>query len=222
MEKSVLRCILIDKTRFKDNSLIIRVLCSDGQFLSGIFFVKKGSPALNYLQRYEANALLGDKVRFDDLNLLEKSAVNPEVLDQYFLLADLVRQIGEDANGTDLFYFLERKIDYFFSDYSPSFHVEFLIELISLFGYIPEPGDASSYFDLRSGLFTVGVPSHSDYCLASIINPAFHFSLGNTSFLRIRNAKERSELFFILVRFLEIRKGVSISLKSIDVLRDIR
>jgi hypothetical protein len=222
LERSVVRCILIDKTRFKDNSLIIKVLSSDGEFLSGIYFVKKGSPALNYLQNYEANVLMGEKIRFDELVLLERSLVNTESLDQYFLLADLVRQIGEDTAGTDLYHFLERKMRYFFGDYSPSFHVEFLIELISLFGYIPEPDETSAYFDMRSGLFSQNIPSHSDYCVSSIINPAFHFSLGNTSVLRIRNAKERAELFFLLLRFLEIRKGKSIALKSIAVLRDIR
>lgn len=223
MKTAILKGILIDKSRFKDKTLIINVLVDSGELVSGLYQLKQGSFTPDFLYSYEfvVQDTNGRKM-FRDARLISEQSVSPECIDQYYLCADLIRQTIKDAPGKEFYVFLEHQAGYFSGNYRSDFHLSFITKIISLFGYLPDDSASGIWFDLRSGFFSNEAPTHSDYCHASLLLPAINFYRDNTSFLRLRDAASRAKLFMILVRYLELQKDVSIQLKSISVLRDLR
>jgi hypothetical protein len=87
---------------------------------------------------------------------------------------------------------------------------------------MPEGPYVGSIFDFRDGFFRDDVPLHPDHCPSGHLRDLFDFVSGNTSILRVTNSKERFDTLQNMLRFLELQKGIKISLKSIEVLRDLR
>lgn len=219
---------MIDKTRYKDKSLIIKVLTSEGHLVSGIYYERKGLISLQQLCFYEfvATSSPGRDIQvLSDFHLIQDGQLNvlPEFADQYFVLAELCKLLmSEEDPGNELYSFLNVELKYFSGDFNPDFHLVFLAKLITIYGYTPLSPYEGIYFDLREGLFCSTVPLHVDHCEAEIIRKVFDFVNGNSDYLSFVNARERYFVFIHLLRFLELQKGIKLSLKSIEILRELR
>lgn len=229
MSKSLISGIIIDKTRFSDKSLIIKILASDGSLFSGIYFESKSKLSLQYLNFYQVvfSSFEGkDLHKIHELNLDDSSQFyefTPDLTDQYFVLSELCKQLfREEDPGQDIFSFLNVELRYFSSEFRPDFHILFLAKLITLYGYMPERPYEGRYFDYRSAFFQDNVPVHPDYVESRLIIPLFDFVNGNVDSLLLVNARDRYNLFTQLLRFTELQKGIRLSLKSIEILRDLR
>lgn len=227
--KQILRGILIDKTRFKDKSLIIKVLCTNGNLLSGLFYQGKSDIPLQLLNNYtfSYDSKPGrDLVNFREINSSESfyfNEIEPQKLDQYFVLAELMKNLfREEDSGQDLHAFLNVELRYFSTEFNPDFHIIFLTKLIAVYGLLPEGKFEGIYFDFREGCCVNTAPPHPDYCASSLIVPVIRFVNGNTHIIDSSNAIKRYETFVALIRFLELQKGIKLPLKSIEVLRDLR
>lgn len=229
MSKSSIEGIVIDKTRFKENSLIIKVLTSSGELISGIYFERAFKNSLQHLNFYLFNSSVTpgkELFRFSDFHFSDGAIgydFSPRFSDQYFVVAELCRSLfREEDPGRDIFAFLAVELKYFLGDFNPDFLPLFLVKLITIYGYMPEGPYKGDFFDLREGVFSDDLPLHPDHCRADLIRSLFDFVSGNSSILRISNSKERYDSFQSLLRFLELQKGMKISLKSIEILRDLR
>jgi len=226
---SCFEAILIDKRRFKDNSLIVKFLAQNGDLLSGIYFDGKSKLNLQYLNYYQVTSDLipgKDWIKFREVTGVTGKTfgqLHPQLYDQYFILSELCRVLlKEEDSGRELFSFLEVEVKYFFGEFNPDFHILFLAKLISIYGYLPQGPFVGIYFDLRDCLFSSDLPIHPDYCSGNLIASVFNFVNGNSSGLVFVNAKERYQVFLQLLRFLELQKGIKLSLKSIEILRELR
>jgi hypothetical protein len=220
--------IIIDKTKYKDKSLIIKVLTNNGELLSGIFYDGGSKLPIQFLNFYQISAIKNGKelFLFKDLQLSANRTYyefSPSVSDQYYVVAELSRILFRDDDpGTDIFSFLDVELRYFIGEFNPDFHLLFLAKLIVIYGYMPQAPYEGEIFDFREGYFRNDPPAHPDYCDANLIASVFNFVNGITLNLMLVNAKDRYVVFTQLLRFLELQKGIKISLKSIEILREIR
>lgn len=228
MLKDCIDGLIVDKTKFKDKSLIIKVLTSDGKLVSGLFYEGGSKLPIQFLNFYQITATKSSKdlLIFKDIQLSTTRSYyefTPAVTDQYYVVSELSRILFRDEDpGKDVFSFLEVELRYFIGEFNPDFHLLFLAKLIVIYGYMPQAPYRGEIFDFREGYFRNDPPGHPDYCDAYLIASVFDFSNGNTLKLSLVNAKDRYVVFTQLLRFLELQKGIKISLKSIEILREIR
>jgi hypothetical protein len=227
--KKLILGVAIEKTKLKDNSLIIKVLSNEGDLLSGITYHSKVNSHIQHLNFYQMNVVSTpgkDLMKFYEIQLAPGFIgydLVPPISDQYFVIAELCKVLfREEDPGRDIFSFLNVELRYFSGVFNPDFHIIFLAKLIAIYGYMPEGPYKGFYFDFREGSFCENVPSHPDYCDAGLINHVFDFINGNSDILRISNSKSRHLAFTSLLRFLELQKGIKLSLKSIEIIRDLR
>lgn len=229
MLKDCIEGILIDKTRFKDKSLIIKVLTNNGELVSGLFYDGSSKLSLQFLNFYQftyTKTTGKDLFLFKEIQPIQGRLFydfSPQVSDQYYVVAELSRILfREEEPGKDIFSFLDVELRYFYGEFNPDFHILFIGKLIAIYGYMPVRPFNGILFDFREGLFLDNLPAHPDYCDADLIRCVFDFVNGNSHELLFANAKDRYIVFTQLLRFLELQKGIKISLKSIDILREIR
>lgn len=229
MLKDCIEGIVIDKTKFKDKSLIIKVLTNNGELISGLFYEGSSKLSVQYLNFYQIVATKStgkDLLLFKELNLERSGSFyefSPAVIDQYYVIAELTRVLfREEDPGKDIFSFLDVELKYFSGEFNPDFHIVFLAKLIVIYGYMPQAPYDGELFDFREGYFRNDPPGHPDYCDASLVSFVFNFVNGNSKELSLLNSKDRYIVFTQLLRFLELQKGIKISLKSIEILREIR
>lgn len=229
MLKDCIEGILIDKTKFKDKSLIIKVLTNNGELVSGLVYEGNSKLALQFLNFYQLTATKTtgkDLYLFKEIQPMQGSLFynfSPVVSDQYYVVAELSRILfREEEPGRDIFSFLAVELRYFYGEFNPDYHILFIGKLIAIYGYMPERPYEGKLFDFREGVFLDSLPSHPDYCDAILIRCVFDFINGNSQELLFANAKDRYIVFTQLLRFLELQKGIKISLKSIEILREIR
>jgi recombinational DNA repair protein (RecF pathway) len=224
------RGILINKTQLNDKSLIIRVLAENNQFISGIYRpIRKQKIGLAFLEVYQVKAFCKPGKDLYTIASLELDAeaftdqIQLEVYPHYFLLAEITRSLFKSQLEEEgLFAFYLNKMSYFKGDLSVEFHIQFLFELIELFGCLPDFSASGKYFDLREARLADHVPSHADYVDSK---NCIHASklIGKLNCPPcLKNAQDRFEVLQILIRFLELQRGLSIPLKSIQVLKEIR
>ena len=228
MFKDCIDGLIVDKTKFKDKSLIIKFLTNNGELLSGLFYDGGSKLPIQFLNFYQITATKSGKdlLLFKDVQLSSNRTYyefSPSVSDQYYVVAELSRILfREEDPGKDIFSFLDVELRYFTGEFNPDFHLLFLAKLIVIYGYMPQAPYEGEIFDFREGYFRNDPPGHPDYCDAYLIAGVFDFTNGNTSKLSLVNAKDRYVVFTQLLRFLELQKGIKISLKSIEILREIR
>ena len=228
MLKDCIDGLILDKIKLRDNSLIIKVLTINGELISGLFYERGIKLPIQFLNFYQITVTKSSKdlFFFKEIQLSANSIYyefSPAVIDQYYVVSELSRILFRDENpGRDIFSFLELELRYFISEFNPDFHLCFIAKLILIYGYMPEAPYVGEIFDFRDGYFRNDAPGHPDYCDAKLIAIVFDFVNGNTSKLSIANAKDRYVVFTQLIRFLELQKGMKISLKSIEILREIR
>jgi hypothetical protein len=220
--------LIVDKTKFKDKSLIVKVLTNNGELVSGLFYEGGSKLPIQFLNFYQISATKSakDLLLFKDVQLSSNRTYyefSPAVSDQYYVVAELSRILfREEDPGKDIFSFLDVELRYFTGEFNPDFHLLFLAKLIVIYGYMPQAPYEGEIFDFREGYFRNDPPGHPDYCDAHLIASVFDFVNGNTSKLLLVNAKDRYVVFTQLLRFLELQKEIKISLKSIEILREIR
>ena len=228
MLKDCLDGLIVDKTKFKDKSLIIKVLTNNGELISGLFYEGSSKLPIQFLNFYQITATKSGKdlLLFKDVQLSSNRTYyefSPSVSDQYYVVAELSRILfREEDPGKDIFSFLDVELRYFTGEFNPDFHLLFLSKLIVIYGYMPQAPYEGEIFDFREGYFRNDPPGHPDYCDAHLIASVFDFVNGNTPNLILVNARDRYIVFTQLLRFLELQKGIKISLKSIEILREIR
>ncbi len=229
MSKKQILGVAIEKTRLRDKSLIIKILSDDGQLISGTAYQNKVNSHIQHLNFYQLNASATpgkDLMKFNEIQLASGFIgyeLLPPISDQYYVIAELCKSLfREEDPGRDIFSFLNVELRYFSGIFNPDFHILFLAKLIAIYGYMPEGPYKGVYFDFRDGFFCDDAPSHPDYCDAGLINHVFDFINGNSEILCISNSKSRHLAFSSLLRFLELQKGIKLSLKSIEILRDLR
>lgn len=228
MLKDCIDGLIVDKTKFKDKSLIVKVLTNNGELVSGLFYEGGSKLPIQFLNFYQISATKSakDLLLFKDVQLSSNRTYyefSPAVSDQYYVVAELSRILfREEDPGKDIFSFLDVELRYFTGEFNPDFHLLFLAKLIVIYGYMPQAPYEGEIFDFREGYFRNDPPGHPDYCDAHLIASVFDFVNGNTSKLLLVNAKDRYVVFTQLLRFLELQKEIKISLKSIEILREIR
>lgn len=221
---------IIDKTRINDNKLIIKLLDKNDQQFSLIFRKgKKLKSTPNYLDAVDYVFLEGSK---SHLPIVSELFIRPSFrdrhggeskLDYYYFIADVLRYIGNRVEiESGLYLFLEKYHELLLRDLSPNLLVEFLIDLLNVFGVCPVYEKNAKYLDFREGSFCLNMPSHPDFCEANLFHVSSYFTNEKLSVPVKWNAIMRFEFISLLIRYFEFQKGISLPLKSLEVLRDLR
>ena len=104
MLKDCLDGLIVDKTKFKDKSLIIKVLTNNGELISGLFYEGSSKLPIQFLNFYQITATKSGKdlLLFKDVQLSSNRTYyefSPSVSDQYYVVAELSRILfREEAN----------------------------------------------------------------------------------------------------------------------------
>lgn len=105
------------------------------------------------------------------------------------------------------------------------FHVVFLSSLLSFVGIQPDVGSYTdgSYFDMRTGSFTQGMPFHKDFIKGA--EARFAVTLTKLNFSNMRALKlsksERRQVINYLLHYYEIHFPGTSSLKSLEILTEL-
>ncbi len=221
---------VIDKTRIGDNKLIIKVLDNSDQHFSAI--LRKGktiksSPeyldSIDFVVTANPKASLGFFSELTILPSFRTVSKSEKKLDFYYFIADLIRSIGNRVEIESGLYQLIVKYHHELkADLRPDFLVSFLIDLLNVFGVLPTMVEGANFLDFREGSFVMQLPKHPDFCEAQLILASPYFSNENSDQNIQWNAKLRFELLYNLIRYFEFQKGISVPIKSIDILRELR
>lgn len=221
---------VIDKTRINDNKLIIKLLDKNDRLFSVIFRKGKQSKSIpSFLDAVDFVTVENSKT---GIPMITELAIQPSFrsqpgsenkLDYYYFLADVLRSIGNRVEvETGLYDLVCRYYGYLFDELSPDLLISFLFDLLTVFGVCPVYVKDAKYLDFRDGSFCQLMPSHPDFCDAKLFLGCSFFTNENSHNSLLANSSSRLELISLLIRYFEFQKGISIPVKSLEVLRDLR
>lgn len=221
---------VIDKTRINDNKLIIKVLNKNDQQHS--FVYRKGKrlkSSPNYLDFIDFVFIDNSK---SSLSIISETFIHPSFkdrplseikLDYFYFIADVLRYIGNRVEiESGLYQLLQKYHGALMDELSPDLLIVFLIDLLNVFGVCPVYESNANYLDFREGSFCLDMPPHSDFCEAKLFHVSAYFTNENSSVSVNWNASMRFEFISLLIRYFEFQKGISLPIKSLEILRDLR
>ena len=227
--------IVLNKIKYKENSLIVRVLtraagiCS---FIARISNGKKKKNISNYFQPLSVIEIEFDLNNKKDLHYFKEVDLkyNFKSLHSNYMKSAVVMFLSEilskililQDQDSELYDFIETSIIYFEeSDISPNFHLIFLIKLTRYLGFPPDlKNNHYNFFDLEQGLYT-NVNSGNYLLKGNELN--FFNSILGTNFddfnqLTMTSMQRKVSLDNIILYYRLHIESFS-NIKSLDVLR---
>lgn len=142
-----------------------------------------------------------------------------------FLAEVLYKTLREESADEELFHFIYSALELFDKqDFSPNFHLVFLLKLTKYFGFFPSGkwSDQAPYFDLLQGEFTPN--KNSSLHMLSSVNSKSFFDLAvsdmNEKSLQISNTQRRNLLKGIIEYYQIQLEGMG-NIKSLDILMEV-
>lgn len=221
---------VIDKTRINDNKLIIKLLDKNDQQHSLVY--KKGKrlkSSPNYLDYIDFVCLENPR---SSLAIVAETFVHPSFrdrssseakLDYYYFIADVLRYIGNRVEiESGLYQLLQKYHAALMTELSPDLLIVFLVDLLNVFGVCPVYESNANFLDFREGSFSLNMPPHPDFCEAKLFHVSTCFTNEDSNDSVKWNASMRFDFITLLIRYFEFQKGISLPIKSLEVLRDLR
>ncbi len=141
-----------------------------------------------------------------------------------FLAEVLYKTLREESPDEDLYDFIASSLAYFAdSEYTPNFHIIFLMKLSRFFGFFPSgrPGDSIPYFDMQNGMY-VSSKNATLHTLDKSSSNLF-YQLSEVEFgqpLKF-NPKERREILARLIEYYQLHLEGMGEIKSLSVLTEV-
>ena len=228
--------IVLNKFRYKDTSLIVRVITRDTGLCSFIVrfgMGKKKKNIFNYFQPlsiieidYDSNNKrdlhffkeVDLKFNFKSIHSNHKKSVVIMFLSE--ILSKTLKFQGKDFQ---LYDFIEASIKYFDeSEFTPYFHLIFLIKLTKYLGFYPDTNKKYGFFDLEQGFYSDS--EMGGYLLKGKELESFNDILGtnfDACYGLTLSSMQRTKVLDNILLYYKLHIENFGSIKSLDVLRKI-
>ena len=160
--------IVLNKFRYKESSLIVRVITKEAGICSFIVRVGKGKKKKNIFNYFHPLSII--EIEFElnnkrDLHFFKEVDLKYNFKSIYsnhsksvvvmFLSETLSKALKFQGKDSQLYDYIETSIIYFDnSKFSPYFHLIFLMRLTKFLGFYPDNENKNySFFDLEQGLY---------------------------------------------------------------------
>ncbi|MAQ00213.1 MAG: DNA repair protein RecO [Flavobacteriaceae bacterium] len=227
--------IVLNKFSYKESSLIVRIITRKAGICSFIVRVGKGKKKKNIFNYFhplsilEIDFVLNNKrdlhfFKEVDLKVNFKSIYidNNKSVVVMFLSEILSKTLKFQEKDLLLYDFIETSIIYFDeSDFTPYFHLVFLIRLTQYFGFYPDSENKHyDFFDLEQGIY-INIES-GNYLLKGNELTCFNNILG-TNFDNIKSltlsSMQRKKVLDNIILYYRLHIDSFNSIKSLDILR---
>ncbi len=235
------RAVVLSTIKFRDSSLIARCYCKEiglkSFLLKGILSSKKGSLKKSLFRPLSIISLITHVKNESNVGLqyIKEARVYFPLIEipsdiqkntvALFLSEVLLRVISEEGTpNSGLYLFIEKSVIYMEEkEFSPLFHLKFILELSQQLGFYPNQSDMKEdFFDLESGCFCSA--SSSEYLISGDLVVAFKKLIG-TNFETLDNISIpnsiRIKVLRALIDYFNIHLHGFGKIKSIDVLHEI-
>ena len=228
--------IVLNKFRYKDASLIVRVITRDTGLCSFIVRVGKGKKKKNIFNYFQPLSII--EIDYDsnhkrdlhffkevDLKFNFKSihSNHKKSVVIMFLSEILSKTLKFQGKDFQLYDFIEVSIKYFDeSEFTPYFHLIFLIKLTRYLGFYPDTNKKYSFFDLEQGFYSDS--EMAGYLLKGKELESFNDILGtnfDASYELTLSSMQRTKLLDNILLYYKLHIENFGSIKSLDVLRKI-
>ena len=228
--------IVLNKFRYKDASLIVRVITRDTGLCSFIVRVGKGKKKKNIFNYFQPLSII--EIDYDsnnkrdlhffkevDLKFNFKSihSNHKKSVVIMFLSEILSKTLKFQGKDFQLYDFIEASIKYFDeSEFTPYFHLIFLIKLTRYLGFYPDTNKKYSFFDLEQGLYSDS--EMGGYLLKGKELESFNYILGinfDASYGLTLSSMQRTKVLDNILLYYKLHIENFGSIKSLDVLRKI-
>tara|TARA_Y100000994_G_scaffold55436_1_gene44772 strand:- start:455 stop:1168 length:714 start_codon:yes stop_codon:yes gene_type:complete len=228
--------IVLNKFRYKDTSLIVRVITRDTGLCSFIVRVGKGKKKKNIFNYFQPLSII--EIDYDsnhkrdlhffkevDLKFNFKSihSNHKKSVVIMFLSEILSKTLKFQGKDFQLYDFIEVSIKYFDeSEFTPYFHLIFLIKLTRYLGFYPDTNKKYSFFDLEQGFYSDS--EMGGYLLKGKELESFNDILGinfDASYELTLSSMQRTKVLDNILLYYKLHIENFGSIKSLDVLRKI-
>ncbi len=233
--------IVVSTIKYGDSSLIARCYCKElglkSFLLKGILSSKKASLKKSLFQPLSIISLITQvkNENLERLQFIKEARVHFPLVEipsdikkntiALFLSEVLTKVISEEgAPNNSLYHFIEKNIiNLETKEFSPLFHIKFILELTDRLGFYPNQSDfKENFFDLENGCFCANSPSK--YVIGGDLVIALKKLLGTNfadlSQITISNTL-RSKVLSILIDYFNIHLQGFGKIKSVDILHEI-
>jgi DNA repair protein RecO (recombination protein O) len=143
----------------------------------------------------------------------------------FIFLNELIHEaLKSDQIDEDLFEFIRTQLLTFdLEDWSPNFHIHFMVQLTKYFGFYPLTGESGRYFNLEDGFFTGTKPACHHLLEGDICEKLYLFCTQSWEKISKLNLtrKERNELTRQMVKYYQLHIHGMKPIKSLDVLTEV-
>lgn len=207
--------IVLSHTKFGENALVLHTLSREFGRRSFLVRLGKGGPSSMFLPLSILDVEITENPRSDLWTARRFSTAYPLLgirsslyknTMTMFLSEVLYRSVTEGAYEEGLFDWCEKEIlllDALEDDYS-NFHVSFLLGLAVALGFRPEPEDLSHF----AGTYY------------QRLTQFLQLPFSETMLIPL-TGKDRSELCRIMLKYIEFHLGITLNVRSLDVLREL-
>ncbi len=229
--------IVLNKFRYKDTSLIVRVITRDTGLCSFIVRVGKGKKKKNIFNYFQPLSII--EIEYDsnnkrdlhffkevDLKFNFKSihSNHKKSVVIMFLSEILSKTLKFQGKDLQLYDFIEASITYFDeSEFTPYFHLIFLIKLTRYLGFYPDTNNKQyTSFDLEQGFYSDS--EIGGYLLKEKELESFNDILGtnfDASNELTLSSMQRTKVMDNILLYYKLHIENFGSIKSLDVLRKI-
>lgn len=228
--------IVLNKFRYKDTSLIVRVITRDTGLCSFIVRVGKGKKKKNIFNYFQPLSII--EIDYDsnnkrdlhffkevDLKFNFKSihSNHKKSVVIMFLSEILSKTLKFQGKDLQLYDFIEASIKYFDeSEFTPYFHLIFLIKLTKYLGFYPDTNKKYGFFDLEQGFYSDS--EMGGYLLKGKELESFNDILGtnfDACYGLTLSSMQRTKVLDNILLYYKLHIENFGSIKSLDVLRKI-
>ncbi|MAK01715.1 MAG: DNA repair protein RecO [Flavobacteriaceae bacterium] len=228
--------IVLNKFRYKDTSLIVRVITRDTGLCSFIVRFGKGKKKKNIFNYFQPLSII--EIDYDsnnkrdlhffkevDLKFNFKSihSNHKKSVVIMFLSEILSKTLKFQGKDFQLYDFIEASIKYFDeSEFTPYFHLIFLIKLTKYLGFYPDTNKKYGFFDLEQGFYSDS--EMGGYLLKGKELESFNDILGtnfDACYGLTLSSMQRTKVLDNILLYYKLHIENFGSIKSLDVLRKI-
>ena len=228
--------IVLNKFRYKDTSLIVRVITRDTGLCSFIVRFGKGKNKKNIFNYFQPLSII--EIDYDsnnkrdlhffkevDLKFNFKSihSNHKKSVVIMFLSEILSKTLKFQGKDFQLYDFIEASIKYFDeSEFTPYFHLIFLIKLTKYLGFYPDTNKKYGFFDLEQGFYSDS--EMGGYLLKGKELESFNDILGtnfDACYGLTLSSMQRTKVLDNILLYYKLHIENFGSIKSLDVLRKI-
>lgn len=232
--------IALHTVKYNDNSIIVCIyteLFGRQSYLIKGIHSKKGNIKLNFFQPLSLLELEVYHKNTEELQKLKDVQVKPLLTNiftdpvktsiAFFLAEFLYKVIKEESHNDLMFNFLNQSIQWLEIETKPlsNFHLVFLIQFAKYYGIYPNDNynQLNTIFDLQNGSFLDRYPNHKNYLdkhLSQLFSELLNKQYQHLDEIKIKH-QDKQLLIESLIKYYSLHVDGFISLKTLDVLKDV-